>query len=63
MEEVRENGEAILLSADPKRNEELGRFPALEGRTWNHPAVVNGRLYLRNAKEMACYRVGTESVP
>jgi outer membrane protein assembly factor BamB len=52
---ISENGEAILLAADPGRHRELGRFRALEGKTWNHPVVAHGRLYARNAEEMACY--------
>jgi outer membrane protein assembly factor BamB len=50
-----ESGEAVLLAANPQRHEELGRFRALHGKTWNHPVVVRGRLYARNAEEMACY--------
>ena len=53
-----ETGEAVLLAANPQRHEELGRFRALHGKTWNHPVVVRGRLYARNAEEMACYELG-----
>jgi outer membrane protein assembly factor BamB len=52
---VSESGEVILLKANPDRHEELAKFQGIEGKTWNHPAIVDGRLYLRNAKEMACY--------
>jgi outer membrane protein assembly factor BamB len=52
-----ETGEAILLSANPDRHEELGRFQALDGKTWNHPVIAHGRLYVRNAQEMACYEL------
>jgi outer membrane protein assembly factor BamB len=52
---ISEMGEAILLRADPRQSEELGRFQALDGKTWNHPVVAHGRLYVRNAEEMACY--------
>lgn len=52
---VSETGEVILLAANPERHEELGRFQAIQGKTWNHAVVVGGRLYLRNAEEMACY--------
>jgi hypothetical protein len=55
---ISETGEAILLRANPERNEELGRFQALQGRTWNHPTLVGTRLYVRNAEEMACYDLG-----
>jgi outer membrane protein assembly factor BamB len=56
-----EKGEAVLLAANPERREELGRFRALggsarlKGKTWNHPVIAHGRLYVRNAEEMACY--------
>jgi outer membrane protein assembly factor BamB len=53
-----ESGEAVLLAANPERREEIGRFQALSGKTWNHPVVAHGRLYVRNAEEMACYEVG-----
>jgi outer membrane protein assembly factor BamB len=53
-----EKGEAVLLKASPERHEELGHFQALNGKTWNHPVVAGGRLYARNAEEMACYELG-----
>jgi hypothetical protein len=53
-----ETGEAILVAANPKQHEELGRFQALTGKTWNHPVIAHGRLYVRNAEEMACYELG-----
>jgi hypothetical protein len=54
---ISEKGEAILLAADPERHRELGRFRALDGKTWNHPVIAHGRLYVRNAEEMACYEL------
>jgi outer membrane protein assembly factor BamB len=60
---VSEMGEAILLAARPDRHEELGRFQAINGhqadheKTWNHPVVAHGRLYVRNATEIACYEL------
>jgi outer membrane protein assembly factor BamB len=59
---VTEQGEAVLLAANPERHEELGRFQAVEGKTWNHPVIAHGRLYVRNAREIACYELkpGTE---
>ncbi len=50
-----ESGELVLLAADPAAHTELGRFQALQGKTWNHPVVCGDRIYLRNAQEMACY--------
>jgi outer membrane protein assembly factor BamB len=53
-----EKGEAILATANPRRYEELGRFPALKGKkTWNHPVIAHGRLFVRNAEWMACYEL------
>jgi hypothetical protein len=50
-----EQGEVILLAANPKKLEELGRFAAIEGKCWNMPTVAQGRLYVRNGEEIACY--------
>ena len=56
-----EKGEVVLLTANPKQLEELGRFQAIEGKTWNHPTLAHGRLYVRNDEEMACYEMPTAS--
>lgn len=52
-----EEGEIALVRATPTGHTELARFPALEGRTWNCPAIANGRLLVRNATQMACYKL------
>jgi outer membrane protein assembly factor BamB len=52
---VAEDGQVILLAANPDEHRELGRFQAIEGKTWNHPVIAHGRLYVRNAEEIACY--------
>ncbi|MDR3404428.1 MAG: PQQ-like beta-propeller repeat protein [Chthoniobacter sp.] len=54
---VSESGEVILQAADAQARKELGRFQAVSGKTWNGPVIANGRLYLRNAEEMACYQL------
>ncbi len=54
-----ENGDVALLRATPEQHEELARFEALPGKTWNHPVVVADRLYLRNAVEAVCYQLPT----
>ncbi len=45
------------MRATPAGHSELARFPALEGRTWNVPAISQGRLLVRNATQMACYKL------
>lgn len=52
-------GELILVRANPEKHEEVARFQAIHGKTWNHPAIAGGRLLVRNAVEMACFEIGT----
>jgi outer membrane protein assembly factor BamB len=49
-----ETGDVVLLRATPEKLDELARFKAIEGKTWNHLALVGGRLYVRNGEEAAC---------
>lgn len=50
-----EQGQVVLVAADPAAHRELASFQAIEGKTWTHPVVVGDRLYVRNAQEAACY--------
>jgi len=52
-----EDGHVILVRATPERFEEVARFKALTGKTWNHPIIHRGRLYVRNAQEAACFEL------
>ncbi|MEQ8784855.1 MAG: PQQ-like beta-propeller repeat protein [Pirellulaceae bacterium] len=52
-----EQGDVVLVAADPQEHRELARLAALTGKTWNHPVLVEDRLYVRNAEEMACYHL------
>lgn len=52
-----ESGQVILVAAYPERHQELGRFEALEGRTWNNPALAGRLLLVRNDREAACYEM------
>lgn len=45
----------ILVKAEPKEHEELGRVRLFEERTWNNFVLVGGRLLARNDRWMACY--------
>ena len=52
---ITEQGELALVRADPAAHQEIKRFPALAGRTWNHPAMSDGILLIRNIEEMAAF--------
>jgi outer membrane protein assembly factor BamB len=54
---VTDEGEVVLVAANPNGHQELGRFQAVEGKTWNHPVIAHGRLYVRSAQEIACYEL------
>jgi outer membrane protein assembly factor BamB len=53
-----ETGEVALVKATPEGHRELARFQAISGKTWNTPAIADGRLLVRNETAMACFRVG-----
>ncbi len=55
-----ESGELALVKASPDQYTEVARFPALEGKTWNYPAIANGRLLVRNATQMAAYNIAAQ---
>lgn len=54
-----EDGEMALVGATPEGFEELALVPALDGRTWNHPVLVDDTVLVRNGKEMAAFRLSS----
>ena len=54
-----ETGEVALVEAKPEKHVELCKFKAIEGKTWNHPVIAHGKLYVRNGEEIACFDLGS----
>lgn len=50
-----EDGRVELVEANPDKYVQRGKFQAIEGQTWNNPALARGRLFVRNSEEAACY--------
>ncbi len=55
-----DNGELALVKASPDQYSELAKFQALDGKTWNYPAIAGGRLLVRNATQMAAYNIAAQ---
>jgi outer membrane protein assembly factor BamB len=56
-----EKGEIAMVEANPEEYHELGKIQALDDfKTWNNPALVGNRLYVRNHVKMAAYALPLE---
>ena len=54
-----EQGELALAAATPDQFKELARFPAIAGKTWNHPVLAGDVLLARNGEEMVAFRLAS----
>ncbi|MDJ0837052.1 MAG: PQQ-binding-like beta-propeller repeat protein [Acidobacteriota bacterium] len=52
-----DRGQLALVEATPEKFTRISQFNALQGKSWTAPTLVGGRLYLRNAQEMACFDI------
>jgi outer membrane protein assembly factor BamB len=54
---LEEAGNLALLEPNPNEYRELARAKVC-GETWAHPALADGLLYVRDAKELLCLKLG-----
>ena len=55
-----EKGETALVEARPEAHKELCKLPMIKGKTWNHPVIAHGKLFVRNDEEAACFQLNEE---
>jgi outer membrane protein assembly factor BamB len=60
-----ESGEVALVEATPEEYCEMGTIQALDSAntTWNTPAFAAPYLFVRNAREIACFRLPLKAAP
>ena len=53
-----DKGLLAIAKASPDAYQELGSIQAIEGSiTWTAPSYTNGKVYVRNQTEMACFKL------
>jgi outer membrane protein assembly factor BamB len=55
-----DQGDLALVNASPDKYTEVARFSALQGQTWNYPAIASGKLLVRNSNEMAAFDISAK---
>ncbi len=56
---LEEAGNLVLVDPNPQEYRELARSAVCD-ETWAHPALANGRLYLRDNKRVICLQLSTQ---
>jgi outer membrane protein assembly factor BamB len=55
---VRESGEGVLAPASPKAFEPASKAQLLPGVLRSYPAIADGKIFVRNEKQLAAYAAG-----
>lgn len=55
-----DQGELVLVKADPAAFKEISRFKAVEGKCWSTPSLSNGRIYVRSTAQGGCFEIGAK---
>jgi outer membrane protein assembly factor BamB len=50
-----DKGALVQVKATPEAYTEQGQMQAIEGKSWTAPSYNNGKIYVRNLTEMACF--------
>lgn len=53
-----ETGDLSVVAAKPDKHSEQSKIHAIDGKTWNHPIVAEGKLFARNGVEAVCFELG-----
>ena len=57
-----EDGQLLLLAANPEKYTELARLQVC-GNTWSYPAFADGKLYVRDARQLLCVDLSPSLLP
>jgi outer membrane protein assembly factor BamB len=49
-----ERGQLAMVAPTPVAYKEISQVQAIDGKTWTAPALANGKLYVRNDKQLIC---------
>ncbi len=55
------DGQLVLMAANPEKYTELGRVQVC-GKTWSHPALADGKLYVRDGRDLQCFDLRAKSM-
>jgi outer membrane protein assembly factor BamB len=56
-----DDGQLVLLEANPDAYREVARAKVLSGKCWSTPTLSNGRIYARSTREAICVDVSSKS--
>jgi outer membrane protein assembly factor BamB len=54
------DGQLVLIAANPEKFTELGRVQVC-GKTWSYPAFADGKLYVRDGRDLQCLDLSNQS--
>ena len=52
-----DQGKLILVDASPDAYKDKGFIQPIKGKSWTAPSFANGKVFVRNLTEMACYKL------